>query len=56
MSLCVGDSLGIKQLKKGQRWVLKAHYDYSKDRGNLNDVGKQEPIMGIAIMYVKIKE
>lgn len=55
-SLCINDRLGIKELKKGQSWVLKAHYDYQKNKGDLNDAGKQEPIMGIAIMYVKVKE
>jgi Stress up-regulated Nod 19 len=53
MDLCINDSLHVKELKKGQSWVLKADYDYSKNKGDLMDTGKQEPIMGIAIMYVK---
>jgi Stress up-regulated Nod 19 len=55
MNLCINDNLGLKELKKGQRWVLKADYDYDKDKGDLHDNGKQESIMGIAIMYVKEK-
>jgi hypothetical protein len=28
MSACFDDKLGVKQLKKGQKWNLKAYYDY----------------------------
>jgi hypothetical protein len=28
MSACFDDKLGVKQLKKGQKWNLKAFYDY----------------------------
>ena len=59
MSLCVNDNLGslrVKEVKKGQQWVLKADYDYSKNKGDLNGSGWQEPIMGIAIMYVRPRE
>jgi hypothetical protein len=56
MSICIGDKLGITQVKKGQRWVLKADYDYDKNKGDLHDNGTQAPIMGISIMYVKVKE
>ena len=30
MSACFGDKLGLKDLKKGQKWNLKAFYDYDK--------------------------
>jgi hypothetical protein len=30
MSACFGDKLGVKDLKKGQKWNLKAFYDYDK--------------------------
>jgi len=44
----------IKQVKKGQSWVLRASYDYKKyagmKKGNTNSMSS---IMGIAIMFVK---
>jgi hypothetical protein len=30
MSACYGDKLGVTQLKKGQKWLLEAYYDYNK--------------------------
>jgi hypothetical protein len=30
MSVCFDDKLGVKELKKGQKWNLKAYYDYDK--------------------------
>jgi hypothetical protein len=30
MSPCFGDKLGLTQLKKGQKWLLEAHYDFDK--------------------------
>jgi hypothetical protein len=30
MSTCHGDKLGVKQLKKGQKWLLEAYYDYNQ--------------------------
>jgi hypothetical protein len=30
MSACYGDELGVTQLKKGQKWLLQAYYDYNK--------------------------
>jgi len=45
---------GIKRVKKGQRWVLKASYDYKAHpgmtKGNTNNM---QSVMGIAIMFVK---
>lgn len=55
MSICMGNSLNMKQLKKGQVWNLKAYYDYNKYKGMLHGDGKQSTVMGIAIMYVKVK-
>jgi len=48
---------GIRNVKKGQSWVLRASYDYKKyagmKKGNTNNMGT---VMGIAIMYVKTAE
>jgi hypothetical protein len=44
----------ITRVKTGQRWVLKAHYDYKTHpgmkKGNTNNM---QSVMGIAIMFVK---
>lgn len=44
----------IRQVKKGQSWVLRATYDYKlhpgMKKGNTNNMST---VMGIAIMYVK---
>jgi hypothetical protein len=45
--------LGIKDLKKGQRWTLRAYYDYAKYSGMKNNFGGQSTVMGISIMYAK---
>jgi hypothetical protein len=45
---------GIRQVKKGQSWVLRASYDYNRyagmKKGNTNSMSS---VMGIAIMFVK---
>jgi hypothetical protein len=33
MTICQGDTFKYKELKPGQKWVLKAYYDYSKFKG-----------------------
>jgi hypothetical protein len=56
MTMCTpGNGLGVPEVKKGQKWVLKADYDYEKFKGMTNNRGKQDTIMGIAIMYVGLK-
>lgn len=53
MSTCQGSRLPVTQMKSGQDWLLTADYDYSKHPGMLKDDGKQDDVMGIAIMYVR---
>jgi hypothetical protein len=53
MSGCNGDTLSIKRLQKGQVWELEGFYDYDKHPGMKHDNGRQESIMGIAMMFVK---
>ncbi|KAF2664916.1 hypothetical protein BT63DRAFT_79607 [Microthyrium microscopicum] len=54
MSLCIGDSLPHKKMVKGQKWKLRAEYDYSKNKGDSHAEGKPANVMGIAIMYVRV--
>jgi hypothetical protein len=45
---------GIKRVKKGQRWVLRATYDYKAHPGmTKGNTGGMQSVMGIAIMFVK---
>jgi hypothetical protein len=55
MTACVNNDIGIKEVKKGQVWQLKADYDYDKNKGDLHENGKQENVMGIAIMWIRQK-
>jgi hypothetical protein len=55
MSLCVGDTMKQKKVVKGQFWKLRAAYDYEKNGGNHHTNGKQSNVMGIAIMFVRVK-
>lgn len=54
MTICVDDKLPVKKLTKGQKWKLRAEYDYNKNKGNVHAGGKQSTVMGIAIMFVRI--
>jgi hypothetical protein len=45
--------LGVKQLKKGQSWTLRAYYDYNLYPGMKKNGGGQSTVMGISIMYAK---
>jgi len=46
--------LGLKTLKKGQVWTLRAYYDYTKNAGmKKGNTQKMSTVMGISIMYVK---
>lgn len=63
MSICAENKAGvkdipispldIKQLKKGQSWVLKAYYDYNQFPGMKSQYGGMSTVMGISIMYAK---
>jgi len=55
MTLCVKDKFKVKKLVKGQQWKLRAEYDYNKNKGMMHGDGKQSTVMGIAIMFVRVK-
>jgi hypothetical protein len=55
MSICVNKDLMVKQMTKGQKWKLTANYDYNKNKGMVHAGGKQSTIMGISILYVRVK-
>jgi hypothetical protein len=45
---------GISRVKAGQRWVLKASYDYKAHPGmKKGKTNNMQSVMGIAIMFVK---
>ena len=55
MTFCMGPTLGVKDLKKGQKWTIQAFYDLNKRKAVLHSDGKADKVMGIAIMYVRVK-
>lgn len=54
MSRCTSQTFTNKQVKVGQKWGIRAYYDYEKHGGMMHD-GVQDKVMGIAIMYVRVK-
>jgi hypothetical protein len=55
MSICSGDLLNHWLVRPGQKWEIKASYDYKKDNGMVHSDGKQDHVMGISILYVEVK-
>jgi hypothetical protein len=53
MSGCPGEKMPVRNLVKGQKWVLNAFYDLDAHQGMKNSKGTQENVMGISIMYIK---
>jgi len=64
MNICTDNKLKVqglpispfemRTLKKGQKWVLRATYDYNKNMGmKQGNTQKMSNVMGIAIMFVK---
>lgn len=48
MGLCtMTTGLNIKKIEKGQKWVLKADYDFGKWPGMKGEDGKWDEVMGI---------
>ena len=46
--------IGIKRVSKGQRWTLKAYYDYNQHSGmKKGTTQRMSTVMGISIMYAK---
>jgi hypothetical protein len=54
MSQCFGDSLRYQSVQPGQKWELRALYDYKKNNGMVHADGKQDHVMGIAIAWVQV--
>jgi hypothetical protein len=42
-------------MKKGQAWDFKAYYDLNKQKGAAHGDGGLDAVMGIEIMFVRIK-
>jgi len=53
MSLCWGDQLPVKQIKKGQVWKVGAVYDFDLYGGMKGENGLWEKVMGISYIYYK---
>jgi hypothetical protein len=55
MSSCWGKLFPLKEMKKGQNWVLEAYYDLDKHDGVLDEIGEQTEVMGLSLVYIKQK-
>jgi hypothetical protein len=53
MNLCFGNTLPIKQIKKGQVWKINAFYDFDLYGGMKGEGGLWEKVMGINYVYYK---
>jgi hypothetical protein len=38
----------------GQKWTIRAYYDYQKNDGVVHSGGKQDHVMAIVIVYVEV--
>lgn len=53
---CDPAKMKTRQMKKGQKWEITANYDFDKFAPMLNENGEMEPVMGLALMYVRTKK
>lgn len=52
---CYGDKLPLKTMKKGQVWTNTADYDFDAHKGMKTDEGGWDAVMGIQIVFVRLK-
>jgi hypothetical protein len=55
MTFCMPPKLGVTELKRGQNWTIEAFYDLEKRKAVLHGDGSPDKVMGIALMYVRVK-
>lgn len=55
MTICHGKSVPYPHMRKGQKWQLKAFYDFDKNPGMKHENGAWDEVMGIEIMFVRRK-
>jgi hypothetical protein len=53
MKTCPGQ--GSLPMKKGQTWKFKALYDFEANQGMRTSDGEWDEVMGIGVLYVRIK-
>jgi hypothetical protein len=55
MVLCVKGRSTLKKatMTKGEYWTVEADYDYRQFTGATHPNGRQENVMGIALVYVR---
>jgi hypothetical protein len=54
MTVCDKDKFLDKSIKSGEKWSIKAYYNYQQNAGVLHADSAQDDVMGIALMYVKV--
>lgn len=55
MKPCYGPDFPVKEMKKGQMWTHRADYDFDKNLGMKHEDGSWDEVMGIEIMFVRVK-
>ncbi|KAE9980530.1 hypothetical protein EG328_000266 [Venturia inaequalis] len=53
---CDPAKMKTRQMKKGQKWEITANYDFDKFTPMLDVGGEMEPVMGLSLMYVRVKK
>lgn len=53
MKGCTAKDIPVMELKKGQSWMVKGDYDFSKREGNL-EAGKQSEVRASAVHPYKL--
>ncbi|KAF2432732.1 hypothetical protein EJ08DRAFT_658730 [Tothia fuscella] len=55
MHVCSGKDIEIREMRKGQEWTLRAHYDFEKNKGMKAADGEWDGVMGISVVFVRVK-
>jgi hypothetical protein len=52
---CLGDSLKLKTMQKGQIWKLEGSHELDQFGGNKHSDGNLDEVMAIALVYIRRK-
>lgn len=53
---CDPAKMKTRPMKKGQKWEITANYDFDNFKPMLDEGGEMEPVMGLSLMYVRVKK
>jgi hypothetical protein len=55
MAQCNAGTLPRDKISKGQNWAMRAEYDFNKHKGMKHEDGNWDEVMGISLMFVRMK-